>query len=157
MFLRCFFLLTVLGLFALSPVAEAGEFPRLASLKDDTVYVRAGPGKRYPILWVFNRKGWPVTLIAEFENWYKIRDLEGEEGWIYRGIISGRVTGVVTEGEHADVYRTADMKQNQLFARLEGGVVVEVDECNAVMCAVEVGRQSGWMMRDRLLPQSLDE
>ena len=48
--------------------------PRFASLRADEANVRAGPGTRYPIEWVFKRKGMPVEIVAEFENWRKIRE-----------------------------------------------------------------------------------
>ena len=63
--------------------------PRFASLKSDEVNVRTGPGSRYPIDWVFKRKGMPVEIVAEFENWRKIRDWQGAGGWVYQGLLTG--------------------------------------------------------------------
>jgi SH3-like domain-containing protein len=63
--------------------------PRFASLKSDKVNVRTGPGKSYPIDWVFTRAKMPVEIIAEFENWRKIRDWEGVEGWVHSSLIKG--------------------------------------------------------------------
>ena len=37
--------------------------------------------------WVFQRKGLPVEIIAEFENWRRIRDSDGEEGWVYQSML----------------------------------------------------------------------
>src|SRR6266404_7272510 len=50
--------------------------PRFASLRSDEVNVRTGPGTRYPVDWVFKRKGMPVEIVAEYENWRKIRSEE---------------------------------------------------------------------------------
>src|SRR4030095_12903685 len=55
--------------------------PRFASLRSDEVNVRTGPGTRYPVDWVFKRKGMPVEIVAEYENWRKIRDWKGARGW----------------------------------------------------------------------------
>ena len=38
------------------PAAEGLPLPRFASLKSDQVNLRAGPGTRYPIQWVYNRR-----------------------------------------------------------------------------------------------------
>ncbi|MGE4080829.1 MAG: SH3 domain-containing protein, partial [Reyranella sp.] len=54
--------------------------PRFASLKSDEINVRTGPGPRYPIEWVFKRKGMPVEIVAEYDNWRKIRDWQGASG-----------------------------------------------------------------------------
>src|SRR5476649_1199442 len=43
--------------------------PRFASLRSDEVNVRTGPGTRYPVDWVFKRKGMPIEIVAEYENW----------------------------------------------------------------------------------------
>jgi len=34
--------------------------PRFVSLRSDTVNLRMGPGDRYPVEWVYHRKGLPV-------------------------------------------------------------------------------------------------
>ncbi|MGI9419233.1 MAG: SH3 domain-containing protein [Geminicoccaceae bacterium] len=50
--------------------------PRFVSLdaRQREVNVRFGPGQQYPINWVFTRPGVPLEIIAEFDNWRKIKD-----------------------------------------------------------------------------------
>ncbi|MGA7612701.1 MAG: SH3 domain-containing protein, partial [Xanthobacteraceae bacterium] len=57
--------------------------PRFVSLKSDKVNVRAGPTKDNDVAWVYTRSGLPVEITAEFENWRRVRDSEGAEGWVY--------------------------------------------------------------------------
>src|SRR4026209_512491 len=64
--------------------------PRFASLRSDEVNVRTGPGPRYPIDWVFKRKAMPVEIVAEYENWRKIRDWQGASGWVHQSLLSGQ-------------------------------------------------------------------
>jgi SH3-like domain-containing protein len=40
--------------------------PRYVSLKSDKAYLRTGPGDRYPVSWVYMRKGLPVEVIREY-------------------------------------------------------------------------------------------
>ena len=54
--------------------------PRFVSLKSDEVNARVGPGADYQIAWVFRRAGLPVEVLAEFENWRQIRELERQHG-----------------------------------------------------------------------------
>ena len=70
--------------------------PRFVSLKSDKVNVRAGPTKDHDVTWVYNRAGLPVEITAEFENWRRIRDWEGAEGWVYHSLLSGRRTALVS-------------------------------------------------------------
>ena len=66
--------------------------PRFVSLKSDRVNVRGGPTKDHDVAWVYTRAGMPVEITAEFENWRRIRDWEGAEGWVYHSLLSGRRT-----------------------------------------------------------------
>ena len=65
-------------------------FPRFASLRSDEVNVRTGPGTRYPVDWVFKRKSMPVEIVAEYENWRKIRDWQGASGWVHQSLLTGK-------------------------------------------------------------------
>jgi SH3-like domain-containing protein len=61
--------------------AEELPLPRFASLRSDTVYMRAGPGERFPIEWVYKRKGYPIQIIDSFElpmNRQIIIDIEAQ-------------------------------------------------------------------------------
>src|SRR3954453_23165239 len=69
--------------------------PRFVSLKTDKINVHVGPGKTYDVTWIYTRTGLPVEITAEFENWRRIRDGEGAEGWVYHSLLSGRRTGMV--------------------------------------------------------------
>src|SRR4051812_37980433 len=76
--------------------ASGLPIPRYVSLKSDHVNVRAGPTKDNDIAWIYTRSGLPVEITAEFENWRRVRDSEGAEGWVYHSLLSGRRTAVVT-------------------------------------------------------------
>src|ERR1700750_558216 len=85
--------------------------PRYVSLKSDHVNVRAGPTKDNDVAWVFTRAGLPVEITAEFENWRRVRDSEGAEGWVYHSLLSGRRTAVVTmkhKDDLATLHESAD-------------------------------------------------
>ena len=80
--------------------AQAGRstglpLPRFVSLAAERVNVRFGPGKQYPVNWMFARQGLPVEIIEEFDTWRKIRDHDGEEGWVHSSLLSSRRTIMV--------------------------------------------------------------
>ncbi len=85
--------------------------PRYVSLKSDHVNVRAGPTKDQDVTWIYTRSGLPVEITAEFENWRRVRDSEGAEGWVYHSLLSGRRTAVITmkkKDDLAPIYDRAD-------------------------------------------------
>ena len=112
--------------------------PRYVSLKSDHVNVRAGPTKDNDVAWVYTRSGLPVEITAEFENWRRVRDSEGAEGWVYHSLLSGRRTAVITmksKDDLAPLYDRAD--RNQRGRRPSAG------RC----------RSPGQEMRGRLVPR----
>src|ERR1700689_2425075 len=105
--------------------------PRYVSLKSGHVNVRAGPTKDNDVSWVYTRSGLPVEIPAEFENWRRVRDSEGAEGWVYHSLLSGRRTAVVTmkaKDELAPTYKSAD-QTSAVTAKLQAGVVPQVKHC----------------------------
>ena len=41
--------------------------PRFISLAKNKVFMRTGPGLRYPIHWVYTKKAMPIEVIQEFD------------------------------------------------------------------------------------------
>jgi len=75
---------------------SALPLPRFVSLKSDKVNVRKGPSTDQAIVWVFSRAGLPVEVIAESDNWRRVRDSEGADGWVFHSLLSARRTALVT-------------------------------------------------------------
>jgi SH3-like domain-containing protein len=126
--------------------------PRFVSLKSDHVNVRSGPTKDNEVAWVYTRSSLPVEITAEFENWRRIRDSEGAEGWVYHSLLSGRRTAVVTlksKDSLAPLYDRAD-PQSAVAARLEAGVLASVKRCTAGWCRVIGNGFDGWIEQQRL-------
>jgi SH3-like domain-containing protein len=133
--------------------------PRYVSLKSDHVNVRAGPTKDNDVSWVYTRPGLPVEITAEFENWRRVRDSEGAEGWVYHSLLSGRRTAVVTmknRDDLAPLYDRADTS-SALAARLQAGVLAQVKKCDAHWCHISGDGFDGWIEQQRLWGVYADE
>lgn len=122
--------------------------PRFASLKDDEVYVRAGPGQRYPIKFIYQRDGLPVQIVSEFGGWRKVKDARGGEGWVYNALVSGARTALVTQG---GVKVRRDASENAAAtAELSEGVIVHLESCEDDFCAGKGDGFEGWIDRKSL-------
>jgi SH3-like domain-containing protein len=133
--------------------------PRYVSLKSDHVNVRAGPTKDNDVAWVYTRSGLPVEITAEFENWRRVRDSEGAEGWVYHSLLSGRRTAVITmktKDELASLYDRPGTA-GAVSARLQAGVVAQVKKCGAGWCRVTGNGFDGWIEQQRLWGVYADE
>ena len=126
--------------------------PRFVSLKSDRVNVRAGPTKDQDVRWVYTRVGMPVEITAEFENWRRIRDWEGAEGWVYHSLLSGKRSAVVVPTLKTDLvplHERPDAKSAEI-ARLQSGVLGQLKSCNGAWCEFTGKGFDGWIRQDRL-------
>ena len=132
--------------------------PRYVSLKSDHVNVRAGPTKDNDVAWVYTRAGLPVEITAEFENWRRVRDSEGSEGWVYHSLLSGRRTAVAmkSKDELAPLRDRADTA-SPVSARLQAGVVAQVKRCSGGWCRIIGNGFDGWIEQQRLWGVYADE
>lgn len=129
--------------------------PRFVSLKSDKAYLRSGPGDRYPVTWVYVRKGLPVEIVREYGIWRQIRDIGGSVGWINKQLISGNRTAVVT-GTVRTMYATPDLAGKAVW-RIAPGTIVRVVLCDQAWCRVDRGGKSGYILRVQLWGVSLTE
>jgi len=124
--------------------------PRFASVRSGEANVRTGPGTRYPVDWVFKRKGMPVEIVAEFDNWRRIRDWQGAGGWVHQSLLTGK-RGFVVTGKGADLFKTPAASA-ELVARLEPEVMGEIRACAGDWCRVRIAASgvTGWVERAHL-------
>ncbi len=125
--------------------------PRYVSLTRDEVNMRTGPGERYPIEWVLRRRNLPVEIIAEFEEWRRIREPTGAEGWVHMRLLAGRRTAMVLgrPNEIRPLLRQPEAGAPAI-ARVEPGVVGELLACQGEWCRMDAGGHRGWLPRAQI-------
>jgi SH3-like domain-containing protein len=134
---------------AATALDEAGEgaisklpLPRFVSLGSGEVNVRTGPGPKHPIIWVFQRRGLPVEVVAEYEFYRKIRDSDGAEGWVHKNMLSGKRTAIITGSVRGLLQAPERTAGTVLFA--EPGVQGRVLACRDRWCELEVAGRRGF-------------
>jgi SH3-like domain-containing protein len=94
----------------------------------------------------------PVEITAEFENWRRIRDWEGAEGWVYHSLLSGKRTVVIlpkSKDELVPLYESADI-ESAVVAKLQSGVLATLKSCTGTWCRLNGKNFDGWIMQERL-------
>ncbi len=64
--------------------------------------MRVGPGRDYMVDWMYMKRGLPMEVIQEYDTWRKVRDAEGNEGWVLHSLLSGDRTAIVAPWEEKD-------------------------------------------------------
>lgn len=126
--------------------------PRFVSLKGEVTNVRRGPSSDYSVLYVYKRRGLPVEIIAESEHWRRIRDNEGAEGWVYKGLLSGNRTALVAPDKAGTLFSLKKSAQTTAadVARLAAGVLADVENCSGAWCEITASGYSGYIEQNLL-------
>lgn len=147
-----FLLFCLIGLSVSSAVAQARSgsglpLPRFVTLRSGEVNLRAGPGVRYPVEWVYKKRYLPVEVVAEYDTWRKIRDWQGTQGWVHQGMLSGKRSIIVT-GDLRTL-RSEPSTGADPHARLEEGVIAKLLKCpkGTTWCKIEADGYEGWLRK----------
>ena len=113
----------------------------------------AGPTRDHEVTWVYTRAGLPVEITAESDNWRRIRDWEGAEGWVYHSMLSGRRTALVNAKEKDELvplYEPSRQRSADVVAQLQSGVLASVKHCTGTWCRIAGTGFDGWIAQERL-------
>ena len=121
--------------------------PRFVSLKNEKVNVRKGPSSDHAVAWVYQAKGLPVEITAEFETWRRVRDAEGAEGWILQNMLTGKRTALISPGNKGKFVNM--MNEPSIYsgavAKLAAGVMGEIKSCDGIWCRVLASGFDGYV------------
>ena len=138
--------------FAETMKGESGlPLPRFVTLKSKKVNLRVGPGKDYAVSWRYLKSGLPVEITQEYDNWRRVRDADGAEGWVFHSLLSGERSAIAApwmknKADEVFVNMRADaVPGGHIVAKLQPGVVVKLDECNGEWCHAEASDTEGWV------------
>ena len=123
------------------------QVPRFETLRYAAVNGRTGPSRAHPVVWRYERKGLPVLIIKESEDWRRVRDPSGDEVWIHARMLEAGA-GAITET--AVTLRVAPEQDSEEVARVEAGVLAKLGDCEAQWCEIQTGGYSGWAPRKSL-------
>jgi SH3-like domain-containing protein len=128
--------------------------PRFVSLKSGRVNSRIGPGVNYPVDWLYLKPGLPVEITQEFENWRRVRDSDGSEGWINQSLLSGKRTGIAApwqRGKDTQIQLLDEPDRDaRAIAVIEPGVVGKINQCNGEWCEMNFDGHTGWISQSLL-------
>jgi SH3-like domain-containing protein len=120
---------------------------RFISLRADEVNMRTGPSTNNPLKFTYYVKSMPMEVLDEYQGWYKVRDFEGDQGWINKNLISRRQTVILTAEEIMFKKRNTTSKP---ILRIEEKVVARVRRCVEGWCKLSIQGYEGWVEKANL-------
>ena len=107
--------------------------------------MRTGPGKEFPIKSEINQKGYPVEIIAEFNNWRKIKTKSNLSGWIHTQLLSSFKTGLIVSNT---LLKKRPLDSSKDLAKLLPDLLINIKKCKKEWCYIEVIKNKnffGWV------------
>jgi SH3-like domain-containing protein len=126
-------------------LAPAAVQAKMVSVNRPVVNMRSGPGEKSKVIWKLER-GYPLQVIGKRSNWYRVRDFEGDVGWVY-GPLTSRQPHVVVKKSGVNV-RSGPGVGYQVLAKADRGVVFRT--MKNIKGWVQVRHQTGvngWVAR----------
>src|SRR3974390_603644 len=112
----------VLLCLCLAAPAHAGHY---ASLRSSKVYLREGPTFQHRVLYIYQRKDYPVEVLTSYETWRRVRDPDGTMGWVSQTMLSDARSVLITGKGRAEI-RDGPYAAAAVIARADPGVVARL-------------------------------
>ena len=159
--LGLFIALSIVALLPFSVAAQTGRddralgesglpLPRFVAISENMANVRRGPGEDYPLLYQYQRKGLPLEVVAEYEQWRQVRDHEGSEGWMHARLLRNGRHVIIRQAANALPLRNGASAGAGVVALLQSGAIARLRECAGSWCEIEAEGYRGWLQRDNL-------
>jgi SH3-like domain-containing protein len=118
-------------LWVLALAASASHAQQMVSVSREEINMRSGPGTRFEAIWTLIR-GYPLRVIGSRGRWLKVRDFEGDHGWVFRSL-TGRTPYHVVKAQVANL-RAQPSTRSRVLGRLSYGDILRT-----------LGRRAGWV------------
>ena len=126
------------------------EIPRMVSLKNSLTYMRSGPGKEFPVKFELRQRGYPLKVVAEFNNWRKVITYGKISGWIHTQLLSSFRTGLLTK---TTLLKTMPTNSSNSLAKLLPNLLINVIICKKNWCKIEIVKSKlyvGWVQKETI-------
>jgi len=111
-------------------------------LKNSKVNVRFGPGRDFPIKFVYKKSFLPVEVIDKKENFRKVIDHKKNSGWIHISQLKKSSSLIILSNR---IIFKNPTKNSKPIINLESGRLLLVKKCIKNWCKVSTDKYSGWV------------
>ncbi len=116
------------------------------SSKYDEVNVRSGPGKSFKIIYRYKVKGLPLIVLGKYDNWYKVKDLKNNIGWVSDHLLSKTRT-VITLNENNFIFKDKKIAKSYPLFKADKNVTLKLIKCSKDVCKVNIKKKNGWIRK----------
>ena len=118
------------------------------TLRYNTVNLRQGPSREYPVKILYKKKFLPVLIQDQSDNFRKIRDHENNSGWIHISQLSKKKAAIVID-EELIMFKNPTIYSKPI-AILRKGRLTKIIKCKEIWCKAKSDKYKGWLKKDSL-------
>ena len=118
------------------------------TLRYDTVNLRQGPSRDYPIKIFYKKKFLPVLILDQSDNFRKIKDHENNTGWIHISQLSKKKSAIVID-DNIMMFKKPTIYSKPLVI-LKKGRLSKIIKCKDEWCKAKVSSYKGWLKKESL-------
>lgn len=118
--------------------------PYWASINEPKARMRTGPSTEYPVKWVYRREKLPIKVIDIHQDWRKIEDPDGDQGWMHVRLLSPVRTAMVIGKSNAELL-DEPLPGSRVAWRAEPGVVGRIEDCKDGYCRMDIAGRAGYI------------
>ena len=133
--------------FSFGNLLSANENSYYLTLKYNKVNVRYGPGRDYPIKYVYKKKNLPVRIIDKKENFKKIIDFKKNSGWIHTSQLKNSKSFILLKDQ---ILFSKPTKHSKPLFKISKGRLLIVKKCKKNWCRVKTENFLGWVKTNEI-------
>lgn len=142
---KCAFIWAAALLVLLFSVAHAAGAEERMAVRTDSANIRSGPGLKESTLWQVE-KYFPVIIVETKGEWRRIKDFEGDQGWIHVSMLDKTPT-VIVRSTKCNL-RTGPGTQFSIAFTVEKGIPFKVLKSKGEWLEVEhADGDRGWLSK----------
>jgi SH3-like domain-containing protein len=111
--------------------------------------MREGPSPQHKVKWVYHRRGLPVEVLQSYDVWRRVRDHDGETGWMHVAVLSGDRTAMI-QGAGMAMVRRGGTDAAPVVGQAQPGAIGSLRGCAPLACELDFGEVTGWVEKSRL-------
>lgn len=134
---------------ALSAFAMSSGDQEFLSVSVPKANVRKAPSEKAPLAWVVYKFA-PLEVVAYRGDWIRVRDYEGDEGWMSKSLLTSEVPTTCVAVKEAKVHQGPGSKTKAVWV-LERGYALRLFGAKGDWYEVsDLDEVSGWVHKSAL-------
>ena len=117
------------------------------TLKYNKVNVRYGPGRDYPIKYVYYKKNLPIKVIDKKENFRRIVDFKKNSGWIHVSQLKKGKSLILLKDQ---ILFSKPTRYSKPIIKIAKGRLLLVKKCKKKWCKVKTEDYLGWIITNNI-------